>query len=307
MVAPRIDWSLLQRYVQEGRGLGHGEAYRPFIQLKRWNASPVSVQTLGCIPPYRRQGTFLCRSEWLLSLLLAWVGCHVREQFPIWPWKHPHPLYGLSDTLDANLRWSSGTMELCREVGVKHGTFVGTNIPYIWTIDLVATLAWAMPDEHACVLISVKPLLSEEYTGDVDPLARGPQKLEVERRYSLELGLPYFVADRSRFPGPLLGQLEYLSAAATIPSDGMVATGVKRFLERHGEGLSELPPLEWRDRLSRDFGLTTGGAEIAVHHLLWTLQVDVDLTREVTMEEPVRPGGRVFRAVLREALSNPRR
>lgn len=302
MVAPRITNSLITGYLEEGRGLGHGEAYKAFIQLKRWNASPVSVQTLGQVPPFRRRMHFLCRSEWLIALLLAWLECHVREQFPMWPWAGPSPLYGFHPDLDSKQRWSSGTLALCREAGINHGCFIGTKIPYIWTMDLVATLAWLPRADTICALISIKPLQSEAYSGDVDPIARGPEKLEIERRYAQELGWPYFVADRSLYPAALLGQLELYSSAAYVPAGQIVATARDRLLNHHGESLAMLPPMEWRDRLVADHGLTADLADLAVHNIFWTQAVDVDLTREIQMEDCIRPGGRALKASLREYI-----
>ncbi len=302
MVAPRTTVKLIRAYIADGRGLGHGELYRAFIQLMRWNASPVSVQTVGCVPPFRRRMHFLSRSEWLLGLLLAWIGCHVREQVPLWPWRARHPLYGYSKDVDDRLGWSDGTIALCSRLGVKHGTYVGTQIPYIWTIDLLATLAWLPAEQVTSTMVSVKPLKGELYTGDIDPIARGPEKLEVERQFALQLGIPYFVADRSLFPGDLLGQLELYSTAAFIPSHHRLTSVLATFLSEHGHALPSVPPIEWRDRLLADYHLRQDEADLAVHHILWHQYVDVDLRRELQMEDIVRPGGRALQAALRQAV-----
>lgn len=302
MVAPKTTERLLRGYVSEGRGFGHGEDYRAWIQLRRWNASPVSVQTFGRLPPFQRSPSFLSRSEWLLALVFSWVGCHVREQLPLWPWAHMHPLYGRVPAQDGSLPRSSGTRELCRRAGIEHGTFLGTNFPYIWTIDLCATLAWLPAEQQTCALVSVKPLNGELYTGDIDPIARGPEKLEVERRYALELALPYFVADRSIYPGALLGNMEWLSKAATIPPEHPIAAVLGPFLQRHGHELHCYPPNDWRGRLQTDFGLTTEWADVSVQHILWHQYVDIDLTRDVNLDAVPRAGGQRLRQAIRENL-----
>lgn len=84
MGAPRVTAELIRNYISEGRCHGHDEAYLAFIQLKRWNTSPVSVQTRGFIPHFQCSMLFLCGSEWLLALLLARVGCDVSEQVSMW-------------------------------------------------------------------------------------------------------------------------------------------------------------------------------------------------------------------------------
>lgn len=302
LVAPKITERLLKGYVSEGRGFGHGEDYRAWIQLRRWNASPVSVQTFGNVPPFRRSGSFLSRSEWLLSLVLSWVGCHVREQFPFWPWPHMHPLYGLVPDLDHDRLWSSGTLELCKRAGIDHGTFIGTSYPYIWTMDLCATLAWLPADQQTCAMLSVKPLSGELYTGEIDPIARGPEKLEVERQFALELDLPYFVADRSIYPGALLGNLEWLRNAAMFPSGHPVAAKLEQFLQRNGQELHCCPPTEWKDKLQADFSASSEEADFVVQHILWHQYVDVDLSHDVNLDAIPRPGGRSLREAVRANL-----
>lgn len=300
MVAPRVTIDLLRRYIAEGRGMGHGESYLAFIQLMRWNASPISVQTFGSIPPFRRRTHFLCRSEWLIALLLAWIGCHVREQLPMWPWRSPNLLHGLNESLDARLTWSPGTIALCRELGIDHGYFVGTSIPYVWTLDLVATLAWLPIEQSKAAVVSVKPLAHETYAGDTDPIARGPEKLEVERQYATRTGLSYFVADRSLYPGHLLGQLELYSSAATLPPGHSAQIAQSRLLDNKGDSLAQEPPTAWRDRLMKDWRLSQPEADLAVSNIIWNQLIDVDLTQEIQMEDPIRPGGRGLQKALRK-------
>lgn len=302
MVAPRITERLLKGYASEGRGFGLGEDYRPWIQLRRWNSSPVSVQTFGRVPPFKREASFLCRSEWLLSLVLSWVGCHVREQFPLWPWRHMHPLYGRGTRFDVDLATSSGTIELCRRAGIEHGRFIGTSFPYIWTMDLCATLAWLPVEHQTCALISVKPLSSEQYTGDIDPIARGPEKLEVERLYAQEMGLPYFVADRSIYPGALLGNLEWLHSAVFVSSNHPVATALPRLLQEQEPWLQCSPPNEWKARLQSDFCLSDAYADAAVQNILWHQWVDIDLSRNLDLDAAPRPGGWKLRDAIRANL-----
>lgn len=304
MTAPKTTDRLLRSYVSEGRGFGHGEEYQPWIQLRRWNASPISVQTFGNVPPFRRKGSFLSRSEWLLALAFSWAGCYVREQIPIWPWPHMHPLYEQVHSANNDLPRSSGTLELCRRAGIKHGTFVGTSYPYIWTLDLCATLAWLPAEHQSCTLISVKPLSSELYSGDIDPIARGPEKLEIERQFARELMLPYFVADRSIYPGELLGNLEWLRNAAIIPTSHPIAIALNEFLQKHAHELHHYPPSEWKNIFQSDFMLTTEQADHATQHILWHQYIDVDLTRNINLDRVQRPGGLRLRDEIRGNLRN---
>jgi hypothetical protein len=296
--APKVNWEHVAGHVA-GRGSGFGESYNPFLQLKRYNASPVSVQTSGRVPPFKRRMHFLCRSEWLIAILLAWVGCHVREQLPLWPWRHHHLLYGYLPNFDS-AALVPGTLELCEEAGIEHGTFLGTNIPYIWTIDLNAIFAWMPPEEVSCALISVKPLDGEQYSGEIDPIARGPEKLEIERRYSVRVACSYFVADRTLWPGYLLGQLEDLSAAAY--AEDSIVMAVKRLLESRGTELRNEPPNDWGNRLRLDFGLNVERAQLATRFIIWNQFVDVDPSYYIDYNKVLRPGGKALIAAMRGFL-----
>lgn len=219
----------------------------------------------------------------------------------MWPWSHPHPLYGLNADRDAALPWSPGMMEICTKLGIDHGVFVGTRIPYIWTIDLALTIPWVGEESPGCCLVSVKPLESERYLY-IDPLDRGPEKLEGERQYAQSLNIPYFVGDRSLFPGDLLGQLEWLADAAVIPVGHPWQDRVQRFLDRCGAELGNYPLVESSSRLQKDFGATRREADYLIQHCLWHQFIDCDLSRYIDMAACPKPGGRRLKVAMRELL-----
>jgi len=123
----------------------------------------------------------------------------LREQYPLWPWSHHHPEFGRNFADDASLPRSVGMQAICSEAGIRHGVFIGTDIPYIWTIDLCLTLPWITSPQRRSTLVSIKPLQADRYL-HIDPLDRGPEKLEAERRYALQLGVHYTVGDASLYP-----------------------------------------------------------------------------------------------------------
>lgn len=295
---PKVTWDRLREKIEAGHGFGHGEDYRSMIEIKRWNPSPVSVQVRKPVPPYRRVCHFLSRSEWLLALLFSWLGALIREQYPLWPWPHPHPNYGLNPDLDSTLPWSKGMEDVCACAGIRHGTFPGTRIPYIWTMDLVLTIPRGQGERPGCALVCIKPIGSERCLF-IDPLDRGAEKLEAERRYAKSLRVPYFVSDRTLFPGDLLGQLEFLSSAAVLPESHPWWPTLQRFLDTHGPELASQPPLAWIERLQKDFRATKEQADFLIQHCLWNQVIDADLSRYVDFTKCPIPGGRQLRVDLR--------
>lgn len=300
--APRVTEAYLKKLIKGGAGTGHGEDYRPFLEIRRWNPSPVSTQVVGgsTVPPFRRRGHFFSFSEWRLALLYAWAGCWVREQLPMWSWAHPHPLIGYSKAAQ-DLPWSGGLWRLCRDSNINHGYFPGTRIPYVWTIDLALTLPWIEDPAQACTFVSVKPLQSEAYLY-IDPLARGAEKLEVERRYCALMGIHYFVGDRSLYPAQLLDNLDWLHKTAVLPITHRLRHVLDSFLDRHAANMSQEPPLEWRTLLERDFSLSRHGADYLIQHCLWNQLIDADLNRSIDLAQPLAPGGLGFRRAVQSSL-----
>jgi len=290
---PKVTQDLLNAWVSEGRGFGWAETYKSWMRLNRRNASPVSTQVSGYVPPFVRECHFFCRSEFLIAILFAWLGAWFREQFPIWPWPHPHPLTGINPNLDPSLQFSEGMQAICRDVGIDHGYFIGTRVLYVWTLDLV--VSWTpLVDVNTTVVVSIKPIEADRFK-DPDPLCRELEKLEAERRYAGAMCLPYFVLDRTRFPGPLLGQLEWLSSAAyplTRPYDVRV---MNEFLQQHGPALGQDAPANWISRLQVDYRASKELSDYVVQHCLWHQIVDCDLGQRINMLGLPIPGGRKLR------------
>jgi hypothetical protein len=187
-------------------------------------------------------------------------------------------------------------------MGIEHGFFVGTNLHYIWTLDLVLTLPWLPIGAPACSVVSVKPLDDEAYTGDVDPLARSIQKLDVEWVFAGEIAAGYFVADRSIYPGPFLGQLE-LFHSCSWPPEERTAYAIEDLLQRFGPELATSSPREWGVMLRLDFGLDSESADYAVHHMIWHQTVDVDISKQVSFDSSPTPGGRALIERIRRSLT----
>ncbi len=302
MPKPKVTWESVRSAIEGGLGVGFGENYKPALSIKRWNASPVSVQVLKALPNFKRQCHFFSHSEWLLALLFSWAGCHIREQFPLWPWPSNHPEYSRFPELDYRLTSSVGMLEICKNAGINHGNFIGTNIPYIWSLDLCAFMPWVDDITRATCFISVKPLASEQYLY-VDPLNRGVEKLECERRYSQQLGINYFVCDRTLFPGPIFANLEMLAPAAHIPNNHPWSNLLNTFFDRHHDEL-EINPIKYiSERLVKDFKCEESAASFIKNHILWNQFVDCDLSKHIKDSMLPIKGGKQLVQSLRSSLS----
>lgn len=75
------------------------------------------------------------RQEKKISRALLWLGAtDIREQFPIWPWPHAHPLTGAPGAEHLVLDGSPGLMDIANPAKISHGVAIGTTLPYIATV-----------------------------------------------------------------------------------------------------------------------------------------------------------------------------
>lgn len=299
---PKVTDQYVSNFIASGHGSGFDENYQSMLEIKRWNPSPISVQVRKALPPFRRKCHFFSQSEWFIALLAAWTGALVREQYPLWPWHHHHPEFGRNFADDASLPRSVGMQAICSEAGIRHGVFVGTDIPYIWTIDLCLTLPWIAQPKRRSVLVSIKPLQADRYLY-IDPLDRGPEKLEGERRYAMQLGVHYTVGDASLYPTELFAQLESMVDAAYLPSKHPLQTVLKDFLDTRCDRLNQESLVDTLHRLQRDWGLSLGRATFLLDHMLWHQMIDCDLSRPIRRSQPPLSGGRALRMALRNEFA----
>lgn len=300
----KITWKKIEDWIKEGRGQGFGKSYRPWLKITRTTTSPMSIQKLQYDPLLNRQKNLLSKGEWSLALLYTWAGAEVREQYPMWPWRHRHPLDGMDTTSNWDWPHSRGLLDLCRAHGIDHGVWIGTKIPYIWTIDLALTVLKQDGTRPDCVFISVKPL-NASYVAELDPLSRVAEKFEIERLYSKEMNIRHFIGDQTLFPGPLIPNLECLKGCATLSNQPFLKEKRRLFIEKYSDELVDRPPLEWVNLIEQEFGCSFDHADRIVKNCLWTQVIDSDLSRKkLNMSEVPRPGGYKLRKKIIEKLSS---
>lgn len=300
---PKVTWQRLNETISTGIGSGFGEFYQPIIQIKRWNPSPVSTQIIKPLPPFKRACHFLSQSEYWLGLLFSWVGCEIREQFPLWPWQHPHPENGRNLSNDRFLRESSGLMEICKQAGIEHGNYIGTNIPYISTMDLCLYLPWVIDFKRSCTMISVKPMSHKSFKNP-DPITRSLEKLEIERRYCAELGIHYLIGDHQTFHTRLFGNLESIQPSALLNQHPQLSITLKMFLDKHEHKLNQEPLSFVREVLTRDYKCSGEVAVLMRNFLIWHQIIDFDLTEVINESHLPRAGGRVLKQTIRFNLED---
>jgi len=230
----------LSRLAAEGRGQGHGAAYKPLLPLTRKTLSPKSFNGFKLLPMLGRHGHFRSLNEWYVALFVLWLQVgDLREQYPLWPWRHPHPLYGRLDYQPVEVPYSRGLVQIAKTLGIKHGVSVGTCLPYVASEDLMVTLTDRSPPRG--VMISCKPgnMFDEE---GLTP--RNVERLHLARAYAEDLAMPWWLASAADIPATLCAQLDGLERKAVPYSDRMAAL-VEPFAEHLEEKIATGRELEY--------------------------------------------------------------
>ena len=176
--AGRMTWTKLYALIKAGYGQGHLYDYLPFLRVtkKDWsdkaNMGHHRSAAFGHTHHYRSSG-----ERWLIHLL-KWLGAYdARDQYPMWPWAHEHPLCGLPGfSSDIEV---PGTLEIARARAIKLWKYVGSDVPYIYSIDVLST--WKHESgEFELIGHDCKP---KEQVENARPSSRLLAKLELMRSY----------------------------------------------------------------------------------------------------------------------------
>lgn len=289
----------LAALIKQGLGSNRDARYLPWIRVRRRLTSKVS--NLFVIPSvlYERRGLHLLSGlEHRAALLAQWLGAtELREQFPMWPDPHQHPLSGIDPERDKTLAQMPGLLEIARNAGIRHGVYPGTKIPFVATSDIVLRLGH--PPNDRLVLWACKPLavmLDAERQ-------RTLERLELERLYAVAAGATSVVIDDSTFKkNELAKNLDWLTP---LHSELLVFAGSTRledFSQSLDERLKTLPI-----RVASELAGRKVRADLQLSHQLFRLAVwsgltDIDLSKPILMTRFAALGGRKLKRQIAQHL-----
>jgi hypothetical protein len=291
-----MTYKKLYRQIESGFGQGHGAAYQPWLQIRRRNPSPHSNQVVSWLPPLNRTAHFFSRGEYQTALLFLWLSVHdLREQFPLWPVPHPHPLVGGEAGKTEHLPWSRGLLAIAKEAGIRHGNEFGTRQPYVATMDLTVTIR--RDDQLYWFTFSSKPLIS----ADDEIKWRTLERLELERRYAREVKSPHAVTTSALVPIMMAGHLEWWLDCSTLACRPALTPYAERFAERV-QRRRDWALAEAIASVGDEMSIENDDAWLLFRHCAWTQKIDIDPSKPIVTSYPIQPGGRALRSALRRSL-----
>jgi hypothetical protein len=291
-----MTYAKLTARIALGHGLGSGSRYIPWLMLRKKNPSPDSNQVISRMPPLGRTAHYFSRGEYHTALFLLWLGVEdLREQFPIWPIPHPHPLESHGTMQGKPRQWSRGLLAIAADAGVKHGVEFGTNVPYVASLDLLATTRHG--GRSALTIFSSKPIDSPED----DVRWRTLERLELERRYAIDIAARYYVSSAALVSVLTAGQLETWLDASSLRYFPHLANYAVPFAASFNESKA-LSIIEAVRKAASQCSLDLDQAWFLFRHCAWTQAIDIDPTVRMLHSYPARPGGRALRQAWQQQL-----
>ncbi|AWH18467.1 hypothetical protein C1922_14755 [Stenotrophomonas sp. ZAC14D2_NAIMI4_7] len=284
----------LELAFKQGRGIGVGEDYRPWIQITRNRSSPLSNLRVTQIPYMRRSLHCLSRGEAHMVHYLRWLGASdIREQYPMWNWPHAHPLAQLREDLGCG-EMHPGMAAVAEKAQFVLRTYPGTDIRTVLTMDLMVTVP-AEINKARLVAISCKPL-QRVLEGREDD--REIQRLELDRLYCEAGKIPFVLAHPEQLPRTLIVQLEAYGPVGDPDRYRVLASSSEYadFVDRLDSLVYTRPAMQAARRAAKGLPWDHDTMVSALRTSIWHQHIDVDLATQISLARPLRPGGKAFRA-----------
>lgn len=290
-----LGWSQekVNELVRDGRGLGKGEAYKPWLWIRRRFCSPVSNLHIMHVPFMARPLHLMSCLERSAAEVAAWLGITITcEQKPAWPHAHFRPL-------TRGLVRVPGLVEIARQAGIDHGYYVGSKprVYYVATLDLMHRID--LPNGESRLLTwSCKPrALLDGGKGR----ARILERIELDRRYSAAIEATHKVFDGTEVTKTIVGQLDWLR-----PSRAEYALkGTARLADFAGTVLHHSTSVSLGaaiDAAGCHMGMTHEEADSYFRTASWLGLIDIDVTRRIYTTQPLRRDGGALRKKLTKQL-----
>jgi hypothetical protein len=265
-------------WVQSGRGQGRGEDYSPWIRITKGFSTHASHQVFGALPLHKRNHHFLSQLEYHTAVQLGYLGgVEIRECLPMWPTEHQHPIKG-----DPRIR-TIGLLDIAADAGIEHGNFIGSDVPYIGSLDMLVSIFWNTKLHHLGV--SCKP------TEILNRSSRAQERVRLDELYCRHIGALHHHEGGTIFNPFLVQNLDTYKPIRPEIVHWSKTTQLVDFSGRLNESAAEDRPLH--------VSISLAGKEVKVEHheapALWRVGawlhlIDIDMGQRISMLQPIRRG-----------------
>ena len=249
-----IDEAKIERFRKEGRGIGHGKDYKPWLTIHDV-PSLGRVSRIFCFKT-DREHHFLSDLEAGLFRILNWSGevTDVREQFP----------------LDRDV-----TRMLAQKMGVVHPRDPKSRVDIVMTTDLLADVRVGGRPRTIAYSVKLSSALADQRT---------LEKLELERRYWAREQIPWHLVTERDLPERRILNLEWLHEMQSLAHEAI--SHPDYWTDRCDQFISEFrrvragPIRDFFMHLEQQWRFAHGEPLKVLRHLAANKRIVIDLDRE---------------------------
>jgi len=267
----KMDESVIERRIKEGRGQGRGKDYKPWLIVQDVPSTGLATRILGWTTGRVHHLFSVLELKDFLTKDWANHVVDIREQFPLLPIEE--------------------TLAIAQRCGIRYPTVPGTKQPIVLTTDFVVTIANGL--EH------IEQARAIKYSVDLSS-QRTLEKLELERRYWQARNIDWGIVTERDIPHALAKNVEILhnhrNITYRLPLTQEEIHDVAVVLTSEVmQGADSLRHIAIA--CDKRLGLELGSCLTLAYHLLATKQWEID------MHIPIQPGKPL--AILRTTVEQP--
>ncbi len=288
----------LNEAVRHGFGQGRGESYQSWIRVRRKLSSKVSKLQSMATPLYAHRVHLLSGLEKQAANVGLWLGAkELREQRPAWPDEHEHPGSGMHPDLDKLLPRVRGLLDVAKELGVAHGVYVGTKIPFVATFDFT----WAIGPWERQQLINwgCKP---RELLETAKNRTRMKERIAMEEVNSADSAALHRTIDGTQWTQQLANNLDAWKPLRSHLGSFLHTNAVEDFAWHFMSVADEASVLQAMNHAAQVSCIPNNLKNCYFGAAAWNGLIDIDFRQTVEMHQRLKRDVRNFKAELRRAL-----
>lgn len=279
--------------IEDQRGIGTGDNYKPWIKITRKLSSPYSNLNLVTAPNLKRLMHFLSRGEREFAYFMWWIGAvDIREQYPLWPWPHVHPLAQISQA--AQNIYHPGMRMVAELAGIRLRKYPKSDIPLVLTLDMLVTVPSEL-NVKRLIGISCKPLAIIQ---NAEPTNRELERLELDRRYCLAGEIPFRLAHPELESKKLMTKLHAIAPIETRASldDFTKSKNYQKYIDLIEVSAYDRPAWIASNEAAEIVNWSEETARRALKIAIWHQHIDADIEKFSSIK-PLVCGGRSVREI----------
>lgn len=260
----RRTWSeeKIKRYIKEGRGIGTGRAYKPWINNQSFPSEGRTSRISGW--KTHRVHHLASDNETRYFYLLEWsdIVIDIREQYPLIAYDE--------------------TVNISKNLGIKHPRDSESGVPYVLSTDFLVTIKVNGKESYLARTIKPASILDEP---------RVIEKFEIERRYWEKRKVDWAIVTERDIPIELARNIEWVHASYNLEDSYELSKEQIKIIAaliKEKAMNSDLTFIEIADHIDSEMNLDKGTGLSIIKHLLAKKEILIDMHKKINLRQPAR-------------------